>query len=189
MDLLNRRAGELAIKDAFTYASLGFGLMAIYFAAQGNSFAPWFVLFSVIADFLDGKVARLTKQYNDFGLQLDSLADGAAFGVTPAVLCIVACNALSDSIAIAASIFYAICIITRLAWFNLQDPKAEKGVYYGMPSPLAALGAVATVYLAGLTATVASASLFAWGFLAVSGFKTSKASLKKMFGPLGFIFA
>lgn len=189
MTILNRKAGELAVKDAFTYASVAFGILAIVLSLQGVAWAPGLVLLAVVADFLDGKVARITKKYNDFGIQLDSLADAVSFGAVPAILGIALSGALFDWVTIACAVFFAICIITRLAWFNLQDPKAEKGVYYGLPSPLAALFAVFIPWYRAWNPAVTAASFLVFGVLAVSGFKTSKKSLKAMLGPLGIMFS
>ncbi|MFA5246942.1 MAG: CDP-alcohol phosphatidyltransferase family protein [Candidatus Micrarchaeia archaeon] len=189
MEILNKKAGELAAKDVFTYASVGFGIAGVAFALQGADYAPVFVLLAVVADFLDGKVARWTNKFNDFGLQLDSLADAVSFGAVPAVLGILLSNAMFDWTVIATAIFFCICIVTRLAWFNLQDPKMEKGVYYGLPSPLAAIGATFVPWYFAWDPAVTAASLLVFGFLAVSAFKTSKSSMKKMLGPLGIIFS
>jgi CDP-diacylglycerol--serine O-phosphatidyltransferase len=41
---------------------------------------------AIVADGLDGRIARLTKTASDFGRELDSLADVITFGVAPAVL-------------------------------------------------------------------------------------------------------
>lgn len=189
MAVINRKAGELALKDAFTFASIAFGILAILLSLQNNALAPGLVLMAIIADFLDGKVARLTGQDNDFGLQLDSLADAISFGAVPAILGILLSGGIFDWAAIACATFYAICIVMRLAWFNVQDPKTEKGVYYGLPSPLAALGAVFVPWYFGWGSTVTAASFLVFGFLAISAFKTSKKSLKKMLGPLGIVFS
>ena len=43
------------------------------------------LLFAVVFDYADGKVARLMKREGDFGKQLDSLADTISFGVAPAI--------------------------------------------------------------------------------------------------------
>jgi len=189
MDMLNRKAGELALKDAFTFASIVFGILAVVLSLQGFFWAPALVALAIIADFLDGKVARWTNKFNDFGLQLDSLADAVSFGAVPAVLGILLSGAVFDWVTIACAMFFAICIITRLAWFNLQDPKAEKGVYYGLPSPLAALFAVFIPWYRAWNPAVTAASFLVFGVLAISGFKTSKKSLKEALGPLGFLFA
>ena len=44
------------------------------------------LLVSLILDFLDGLVARLTKTYSEIGTQLDSLADMISFGVVPGLI-------------------------------------------------------------------------------------------------------
>jgi CDP-diacylglycerol--serine O-phosphatidyltransferase len=47
---------------------------------------PYCVLISLVADFLDGFAARLTKSASNIGLQLDSLADVVSFGVVPGAI-------------------------------------------------------------------------------------------------------
>ncbi len=189
MTLLNRKAGELKIKDAFTFASVAFGILAIVLSLQGIAWAPALIVLAIAADFLDGKVARWTKQNNDFGLQLDSLADAISFGAVPAIMGILLAGAIFDWVTIACAIFFAICIVMRLAWFNLQDPKAEKGVYYGLPSPLAALFAVFAPWYFAWNPAMTSASFLIFGVFAIAGFKTSKKTLKSILGPLGIIFS
>jgi CDP-diacylglycerol--serine O-phosphatidyltransferase len=44
------------------------------------------LVFALLFDMLDGRVARLTKTQSAFGLQIDSLADAISFGVAPALL-------------------------------------------------------------------------------------------------------
>ena len=188
MNILNRKADELALKDAVTYASVVFAIIGLMAALGESDYAPGFILLAVVADFLDGKVARWTNKFNDFGLQLDSLADAISFGAVPAMFGIVLATP-KDIVPVLTCTFFAICIITRLAWFNLQDPKAEKGVYYGLPSPLAALGAVLVPWYFNWNMAVTSAAFLIFGVLAVSAFKTSKKSLKAMLGPLGIIFS
>jgi CDP-diacylglycerol--serine O-phosphatidyltransferase len=189
MAILNRKVHELGLKDGFTFASVVFGILAVVLSLQGVSWAPALIVLAILADFLDGKVARWTNKFNDFGLQLDSLADAVSFGAIPAVLGILLSSSIFDWAGVASAMFFAICIITRLAWFNLQDPKAEKGVYYGLPSPLAALFAVFVPWYFAWSPAVTAASFFVFGVLAVAGFKTSKKALKAMLGPLGIIFS
>ena len=189
MTLLNRKAGELGLKDAFTFASVAFGILTIVLSLQGIAWAPALIVLAIVADFLDGKVARWTKQDNDFGLQLDSLADAVSFGAVPAMLGILLSGAIFDWVTIACAIFFAICIVMRLAWFNVQDPKAEKGVYYGLPSPLAALFAVLVPWYFGWNPAITASAFLAFGVFAIAGFKTSKKTLKQMLGPLGIIFS
>jgi len=189
MTLLNRKFGELGLKDAFTFASVAFGILAIVLSLQGIAWAPALIVLAIVADFLDGKVARWTGQDNDFGLQLDSLADAISFGAVPALMGILLSGAIFDGVTVACAVFYAICIVMRLAWFNVQDPKAEKGVYYGLPSPLAALFAVFIPWYYAWSPAMTSASFLVFGVTAIAGFRTSKKTLKAMLGPLGIIFS
>jgi CDP-diacylglycerol--serine O-phosphatidyltransferase len=52
-----------------------------YFAAAG-----YMIFFAMIADMLDGRVARMSHTTSSFGGQLDSLCDIISFGVAPAFL-------------------------------------------------------------------------------------------------------
>ena len=187
--LLHYRAKEIYFKDLFTYASLAFGILAVTCSIRGQPYAPAFILLAVVADWLDGKVARLTGKFNEFGIQLDSLADAVSFGAAPAIVGVYLSNSLASVLILSEAMFFAICIITRLAWFNLQDPKAEKGVYYGLPSPLAAVGVIAVSWAFAWHPAAVAFSFFVFGFLAVSGFRTKKETLKRALGPLGFIFS
>lgn len=44
------------------------------------------ILFAMLFDLLDGRVARLTRTQSAFGIEADSLADVISFGVAPALL-------------------------------------------------------------------------------------------------------
>ena len=50
--------------------------------------AVWFILFSVICDALDGRVARLGGRESLFGKEFDSIADVVSFGVAPSLMMI-----------------------------------------------------------------------------------------------------
>ena len=82
------------LPNLFTAGSIFLGVMAIFMAHKGlvqadsKAFttACWYILFSMVLDGLDGRVARLTNTASKFGVEFDSLADIVAFGVAPAVL-------------------------------------------------------------------------------------------------------
>jgi len=57
---------------------------------------PIFIGVALLADFLDGFVARLLKVKSDLGAQLDSLADMVTFGVLPGIMLFSIINAKSD---------------------------------------------------------------------------------------------
>ncbi|MDH4238187.1 MAG: CDP-alcohol phosphatidyltransferase family protein, partial [Phycisphaerae bacterium] len=63
------------------------GFAAIIFTSRGGfAMAGYMVLLAMIADMLDGRLARMSKSTSSFGGQLDSLCDIISFGVAPAFL-------------------------------------------------------------------------------------------------------
>ena len=65
------------------------GFAAIILASRGAfAMAGYMVLLAMIADMLDGRLARMNKSTSSFGGQLDSLCDIISFGVAPAFLMI-----------------------------------------------------------------------------------------------------
>ena len=83
--LSTQRAGQfLAAAAVATVASRAAELNALAAAALDN--ASKAIGWAIVADGLDGRIARLTNTASPFGRELDSLADVVAFGVAPAVL-------------------------------------------------------------------------------------------------------
>jgi CDP-diacylglycerol--serine O-phosphatidyltransferase len=78
------------LANLLTATNLCCGIVSIIFTLSGRlDYAAMFLLFSVIADFADGFVARLTKTSGELGKQLDSLADVVSFGVAPGIFMMV----------------------------------------------------------------------------------------------------
>jgi CDP-diacylglycerol--serine O-phosphatidyltransferase len=85
------------LPNLFTLASVFCGLYSITLTARlgeagGASDdellykASLAIVFGLLFDGADGRIARLTKTQSDLGVQLDSLADVITFGVAPAIL-------------------------------------------------------------------------------------------------------
>lgn len=73
------------LPNLFTAASAFLGVISIIASIQGNYYmALLYIIFSLICDGLDGRVARLTKTTSKLAL-VDSLADLIAFGAAPAI--------------------------------------------------------------------------------------------------------
>jgi CDP-diacylglycerol--serine O-phosphatidyltransferase len=111
-------------------------------SAQALTWAGWLILFAMVFDALDGKVARLANATSDFGTQLDSLCDVISFGVAPAVI-VAGLATYQDRfprVAIAAGAFYMLCAAMRLARFNVETRPEEEAhrFFSGLPSPGAA---------------------------------------------------
>lgn len=112
---------------------------------------------AVVFDGMDGRVARLTNSSSEFGVQIDSLADIATFGIAPAFLAY--CWGLENLQKITFSqhleqlgwiicFGYLVCGAMRLARFNTQTKtsKSSEKRFVGMPIPAGAGLIAATVH-------------------------------------------
>ncbi|MFQ5406726.1 MAG: CDP-diacylglycerol--serine O-phosphatidyltransferase [Candidatus Micrarchaeia archaeon] len=184
MALFTPKLRWVKLKDYFTLANALAGFLAVLLFLRGEREAGMLlVVLAVALDFLDGKVARLIgkNSSNDFGRELDSLADTVSFAVAPAALIVADHGFVVIPLAIA--VFFLSAGVVRLAIFNLQT-KSEKGSYTGMAIPIAAL-LVVFVHAFAFPYSL-WVSLLA-GFAMLLNFKYSKKVLKKATGlPLVF---
>ncbi len=79
------------LPNIITLSSIFCGFDSIRMSSSAQSDDDFYrasllIIFALIFDMLDGRVARLTKTQSAFGLQIDSLADVVSFGVAPAML-------------------------------------------------------------------------------------------------------
>ena len=114
------------------------------------------LLLAVIADLLDGGIARAINAESEFGGFFDSMADAITFGVAPSVIVlksfsVVPGTELSFFLTTAAMVF-SLCGVLRLVRFSVsaQNAKenrdllsAHKKNFVGLPIPGAAAAAVA----------------------------------------------
>jgi CDP-diacylglycerol--serine O-phosphatidyltransferase len=167
-----RRLKYIAILPSLVTLMNGLcGFTAIIFASRGLdimwrpnllpkvnisffALAGYMIFLGMVADVLDGHVARISKSTSGFGAQLDSLCDAISFGAAPAFLMLKLVEAyaplfhfeniryamfLSRAVYLIA-IIYVMCAIIRLARFNVettQDDSAHLS-FAGLPSPPAA---------------------------------------------------
>lgn len=161
------------LPNSLTAGNLFFGFLAILKCIQANyetdpavvsenyTQAVWFILFGVICDALDGRVARLGGRESLFGKEFDSIADIISFGVAPALMMIflvltptVEKYPVFIQISWLIGFVYLLCAGVRLARFNVLThpmlPPAEqlKGTkdFLGLPVPAAA-GMIASIVL------------------------------------------
>ena len=79
--------GIYLLPNLLTTAALFAGFYSIVAAMKGHFDAAAVAIFiAMIADGLDGRVARLTNTQSAFGAQYDSLSDMVAFGIAPALV-------------------------------------------------------------------------------------------------------
>lgn len=103
------------------------------------------ILFAILFDILDGKVARLTGSSSHFGVEYDSLADLVAFGVAPALLVYMWALKPFGRLGWGAAFLFVACGALRLARFNTQADATPKKHFVGLPIPGAALMVATTV--------------------------------------------
>lgn len=137
------------------------GFAAIVLASKGAdarighfscfAMAGYMILLAMIADVLDGRLARMSQSTSSFGGQLDSLCDIVSFGVAPAFLMLEVLEyklGLTESavgsflhrfIWLAAAAYIS-CAAIRLARFNVENEEDESAhmSFVGLPTPAAA---------------------------------------------------
>lgn len=145
------------LPNMVTLASVFCGFNAILILAQGvigadgAGRASVLLLFAMLFDLLDGRVARITRTQSSFGLQLDSLADVISFGVAPALLVYKTALSRFPVAGLLVSFVFVACGVIRLARFNVLATSAagDKGkpgrMTVGLPIPPAAAGIIALV--------------------------------------------
>ncbi len=185
------RKGIHILPSIFTAANIGAGYYAISQTFQGGAIAQAFkeaiignrdfdpatvasmahhfdlaalaIGVAVVADGLDGRIARMTNTASDFGREFDSLADVITFGLAPALLAWVwGFRMLPDirfpelhlqlvQLGLVATFIFLVAGASRLARFNIQtnpqpsNPgRPDRKYFVGMPIPAGA-GVLASV--------------------------------------------
>lgn len=200
-----RRKGIYLLPNLFTTGTLLGAFYAIVSAmAERYDHAALGILFAMIADSLDGRVARLTNTASDFGKEYDSLCDMAAFGIASSIvmyafsLHYIEFRWFGIRLGGVVAFFYAACAALRLARFNvLAAISGSNKDFFGLPSPAAAAVVVFFVWsaydlqLSGSDVLVPAALLtFCMGALMVSNVRYNsfkKLSLTQLIRFLPFV--
>ena len=130
------------------------GFSSIIFASRNEfGMAGFMILLAMIADMLDGRLARMSQNTSSFGGQLDSLCDVISFGVAPAFMMLkllefelklepvfVTDNSFLQRFIWLAAAAYISCSAIRLARFNVENEEDESAhmSFIGLPTPAAA---------------------------------------------------
>jgi CDP-diacylglycerol--serine O-phosphatidyltransferase len=139
--------GIYLLPNLLTTAALFAGFYAIVAAMKGVFDAAAIAIFiAMIADGLDGRVARMTNTQTPFGAQYDSLSDMVSFGVAPALVLYSWSLINLGKLGWFAAFLYVAGTALRLARFNTQAH--DKRYFQGLPSPSAA-GLIASIVWLG----------------------------------------
>ena len=142
------RRGIYLLPTLFTTGNLCCGFFCLIEAGRGHfETAALLIIAAGILDGLDGRIARMTGTTSEFGVEYDSLADIASFGIAPAYLAYEWALAPFHRIGWLVAFLFVACAATRLARFNIQHGSADKRFFAGLPSPAAA-GTVASIVFA-----------------------------------------
>lgn len=128
--------GHYRLCDCVTMLGTSFSLLGIVFLFNSHfTTAVICMMLSGICDAFDGPLARRrknTKQESAYGEQMDSLSDVVCFGMFPAIFTIALSNYWITYI---ICIFYMLCGVIRLAYFNMLNitKESKKGKFIGVP--------------------------------------------------------
>jgi CDP-diacylglycerol--serine O-phosphatidyltransferase len=162
-----------SLPNILTVSNLFLGVLAIILAFQGNQYVDYAaitVIIGMLADGLDGRVARMLNAQSEFGKELDSLSDVITFGVAPAFIMYVVVLQDLNWLGIFITAIFPICGALRLARFNVQA--GVPGYFIGLPIT-AAGGVLATLalYHQVFNTVLLAVSMLLLAFLMVSKVK------------------
>lgn len=165
------RRGMYVLPSLFTAGNIALGYYVVLQSIRGSAtadathfdHAALAIVFAILFDGLDGRIARMTNTSSAFGRELDSLADVITFGVAPSLLAYLwgvrhvvrSGHPLLDTrmmdFGVLICFLFLICGACRLARFNISiDPQPRnpgrpgRKYFVGMPIPAGA-GVIAAV--------------------------------------------
>ena len=137
------------VPNMITMSNMTMGFFAIILASRGDerslAVAGIMVFLGTLFDAVDGAVARAMHVASPVGVQRDSLADGFAYGIAPAVIAYQAylsklpSGAAMIDFGMFIALIYPICAIYRLARFNIGAEEDDHTRFNGLPSPAAGI--------------------------------------------------
>ena len=134
-----RRRGIYILPNLFTTGVLFGGFYAIVQAMNTRyEHAAIAIFVAMVLDFLDGRIARLTRTQSEFGAEYDSLADVVAFGAAPALVMYEWALRPLGRIGLIVAFAYCAATALRLARFNVNTDVVDKRFFQGLPYPAAA---------------------------------------------------
>jgi CDP-diacylglycerol--serine O-phosphatidyltransferase len=141
-------SGIYLLPNLFTTSSLFAAFYSIVASLKTNFETAVIAIFiGMIADGLDGRIARLTNTQTDFGAEYDSLSDMVSFGVAPALLIYTWTLQFTGKLGWLIAFLFTACVALRLARFNTQIDKADKRYFQGLACPAAAAFVASWVWI------------------------------------------
>jgi len=158
------------LPNIVTLLALCAGVTAIRLGFEGRyELAVGAIIFAIVLDAIDGRLARFLKGQTRFGAELDSLCDFVNFGVAPAVLLYMWSLKELRNLGWIVALALAVCCALRLARFNVAIDDPDKpawmaGYFTGIPAPAGAGLALAPFYM-GFLGIISDGTAAAWFIL------------------------
>ena len=147
---MNHKRGHRGIyllPNLFTTASLFAAFYSIVSSLSHDYESAVVAIFvGMIADGIDGRVARLTNTQSAFGAEYDSLSDMVTFGVAPSLLMYSWSLNQLGKLGWLISFIYTASVALRLARFNTQVSTADKRYFQGLACPPAAAVVISFIW-------------------------------------------
>ena len=132
-------SGIYLLPNLLTTASLFAAFYSIVASLKAQyDVAAIAIFIGMIADGLDGRIARMTNTQTAFGAEYDSLSDMVTFGVAPALLLYSWSLQQLGKFGWLVAFIYTAAVALRLARFNTQVETADKRYFQGLACPPAA---------------------------------------------------
>jgi CDP-diacylglycerol--serine O-phosphatidyltransferase len=186
---------HLNIPNAITTLGLVFGIFSCYFLAWQKDFrmALVFLFLAGVMDFVDGFVATKLNQQTEFGQYVDTLVDFFTCGIIPILMVfdflLIEGSLFNNVIIVCALIFYCMCALWRLAYYNIIE--ADK-FFTGLPVPgsmMLVTMAIWSVETLNLPIYISVATFFIVGTLMISGIQLKKyGAWQKIMGAMAVAF-
>ena len=143
----------MLLPNMITLMGMCLGLTAIRVAIEGRfTTAVAMILLAILADGIDGFIARRLGAESAMGAQLDSLSDFLCFGVAPAIVLYQLHLTQAGGFGWIFALLFAAAACLRLARFNVTSgqPKTDldpRTHFVGVPAPAGACLALLPVFL------------------------------------------
>ncbi|MCP0914057.1 MULTISPECIES: CDP-diacylglycerol--serine O-phosphatidyltransferase [Legionella] len=129
-------SGIYLLPNLLTTASLFAAFYSIVASMKAQYETAVIAIFiGMVADGLDGRIARLTNTQTAFGAEYDSLSDMVTFGVAPALLLYSWSLHQLGKFGWLVAFMYTAAVALRLARFNTQVETADKRYFQGLACP------------------------------------------------------
>ena len=167
------QTARLLVPNTVTTANTVLGFLSMLAAADGRfDLAVYLLVFAVLLDTFDGRVARWLKATSKFGQEMDSFSDAVSFCVAPAFLAQRAMLQELAGLGVIVACLYLVAGVFQLVRFNLTSDVHHKARYaMGVPTPIGAGYVMAAVLMRDqISAPVGAVVVLVMALLMISRF-------------------